>query len=329
LTHGGGETHRLRFQKSTGLAATGRALEGARVALKGTDKVAVSDREGSYSFDGLAPGAVAIEVSYSGLDGVSLSTTVQAGQTSRLDVKMTAQIYVMNQYVVSGEREGNAQAVTLQRVSAGVKNIVSTDSFGNLAGNPADLLVRMPGIEGATVDGTVRYVRIRGLSQNLTTITMDGNRLADAASAGSTREYQFQTVSADTVERMEVVKSPTPDMDGDSIGGAVNMVSKSGFDTKERMLRGSFGLTYRPLDDRMTGLPYNYAVSYSEVFGGKLAVALNFGHRQLFTPQDTVNQAHQVLPIGATGPAYTRFVAIRSTSRRSISFHGVSASTWT
>lgn len=29
---------------------------------------------------------------------------------------------------------------------------------------------------------------------------------------------------------LEVVKSPTPDMDGDSIGGAVNMVSKSAFD---------------------------------------------------------------------------------------------------
>lgn len=291
-------------------SATGRALEGARVSVKGTERATTTDRQGVYLLDELAAGPATVEVSYSGLDPFTATATVSSGQIVRLDVKLTAQIYAMSQYVVAGEREGNAQAVTLQRLSAGVKNVVSTDAFGNLAGNPADLLVRLPGVEGATVDGTVRYVRIRGLNQNLTTITMDGNRLADAASAGSTREYQFQTVSADTVERLEVVKSPTPDMDGDSIGGAVNMVSKSGFDTKDRLLRGSFGLTYRPIDDRMYGLPYNYAVSYSEVFGGKLAVAVNFGHRKLFTPQDTVNQAHQALPNGATGTAFTNQVQL-------------------
>lgn len=289
-------------------AATGRALEGARVALKGTDRETLSDRQGSYRLENVANGAVALEVSYSGLDTVTASVTIQSGQVNRLDVKMTSQIYAMDKFVVAGEREGNAQAVTLQRLSDGVKNIVSTDAFGNLAQNPADLLVRLPGVEGDTVDGTIRYVRIRGLNQNLTTITMDGNRLADAASAGSTREYQFQTVSADTVERLEVVKSPTPDMDGDSIGGAVNMVSKTGFDTKGRFVRISVGLTYRPLDERMEGLPYNYAVSYSESFGGKLAVAVNFGHRKLFTPQDTVAQTSLALANGVTGPTYTNQV---------------------
>lgn len=237
-------------------SATGRALEGARVALRGTDRATVTDPLGVYRFENLPAGLTTVEASYSGLDPATQSVTVVAGQEVRSDFALTSQIYALTKFVVAGEREGNAQAVTLQRLSSGVKNVVSTDAFGNLAGNPADLLVRLPGVEGATVDGTVRYVRIRGLNQNLTTITMDGNRLADAASAGSTREYQFQTVSADTIERMEVIKSPTPDMDGDSIGGAVNMVSKTGFNTKGRFLRGSFGLTYRPLDDRMTGLPY-------------------------------------------------------------------------
>jgi len=286
-------------------SATGRALEGARISVKGTERQTFSDRLGVYTLENLPDGPVALDVSYSGLDAQSPAATVRAGQENRLDVKMTSQIYAMGQFVVAGEREGNAQAVTLQRLSSGVKNVVSTDAFGNLAQNPADLLIRLPGVEGVTVDGTVRYVRIRGLNQNLTTITMDGNRIADAASAGSTREYQFQTVSADTIERMEVIKSPTPDMDGDSIGGAVNMISKTGFDTQGRFLRGSFGLTYRPLDPRMTGAPYNYAISYSKSFGGKLAVALNFGHRKLFTPQDTFNQIHQTLANGVPGNAFT------------------------
>lgn len=288
--------------------ATGRALEGARVVLGDSQREALTDNLGNYRFDGVPAGATSVTVSYTGLDPASVPVVLEPNTVNRRDVGLTSGIYRMSEYVVAGEREGNAQAVTLQRLSSGVKNIVSTDAFGNLAGNPADLLVRLPGIEGDTVDGTIRYVRIRGLNQNLTTITMDGNRLADAASAGSTREYQFQTVSADTVERLEVVKSPTPDMDGDSIGGAVNMVSKTGFDTKGRFVRVSAGVTYRPFDERMTGLPYNYAVAYSESFGGRLGVALNFGHRKLFTPQDTVSQTSLALPNGATGAAYTNQV---------------------
>ena len=37
----------------------------------------------------------------------------------------------------------------------------AADAFGDLAGNPADLLVRLPGVEGEAVDGDIRYVRIR------------------------------------------------------------------------------------------------------------------------------------------------------------------------
>ena len=141
----------------------------------------MTDPLGVYRFENLPAGLTTVEASYSGLDPATQSVTVVAGQEVRSDFALTSQIYALTKFVVAGEREGNAQAVTLQRLSSGVKNVVSTDAFGNLAGNPADLLVRLPGVEGATVDGTVRYVRIRGLNQNLTTITMDGNRLADAA----------------------------------------------------------------------------------------------------------------------------------------------------
>jgi outer membrane receptor for ferrienterochelin and colicin len=58
--------------------------------------------------------------------------------------------------------------------------------------------MRMPGLEGESIGGDTRYIRIRGMSHQLNTITMDGNRMADAGSAGTTRESfgtQTQTVS--------------------------------------------------------------------------------------------------------------------------------------
>jgi iron complex outermembrane recepter protein len=289
-------------------AATGRTLEGAHVAIRDTDRETLTDGLGSYRLGALPPGSHVVTISYTGLDPVEFTVTVGEGATSRQDAKLTSQIYKMSEFFVSGEREGNAQAVTLQRLSPGVKSVVSADAFGDLAGNPADLLVRLPGVEGEAVDGDIRYVRIRGMNQNLSSITINGNRAADAGSAGNTREFQFEQNNADAIERMEVVKSPTPDMDGDSIGGSVNLVTKSAFDSSpQRRIRASLGTIWRPFDPRERDWPEprSYSLSYSEVFGGRFGVAVNAGYRTFVSLLDQSSLSHQQLPNGTAGPAYT------------------------
>ena len=288
-------------------SATGRTLEGARVFLQGANREVFTDEQGTFRFTNVAPGQAMIEVTYTGLDTVSMAVAVGAGMLARQEVIMTSNVYTLGEVRVSGEREGNAQAITLQRQSPGVKSIVSADAFGNLAGNPADLLIRLPGVEGQSMDGDFRYIRIRGMSQNLNTITINGNRAANAGSAGSTREYQFEHTNADAIERMEVVKSPTPDMDGDSIGGAVNMVTKSAFDSSpERRISGSIGSMWRPWDPRDSNYPKprSYSLNYSEVFQDKIGVAINLGYRAVPSILSESQMAYQQLPNGSTEPAY-------------------------
>lgn len=286
-------------------AATLSSLEGAMVRLDGTDVSTTTERDGTFRLQ-VPEGRHTLKVSYTGLDEQSVALVVAAGASVRQDVSLTSVIYQLEKFVVSSEREGNALAITMQRQLPNIKNVVSADAFGSLAGNPADLLIRLPGVEGVSSGGDNRYIRIRGINYNLNTVTMDGNRVADAASAGNTREVQFQTIGSDAIERMEVVKSPTPDMDGDSIGGAINLVSKTGFDSSpERRIRGSFGVIWRPWDPRETSAPRNYSLSYTEVFGGKLAVAFNAGYRVHHGFQSTTTQLREQLPNGVSGPAYT------------------------
>ena len=295
-------------------AATGRTLEGARVTLQGTDREALTDQQGVYRFGNINPGSLALSVSYTGLDSAVVSVTIPPGTSHRHDVGLTSEIYKLSQFVVSGEREGNAQAITLQRQSLGVKSVLSVDAHGSVASNAAQLLVRLPGVEGVQTDGHIRFIRIRGMSQNLSTITMDGNRLADAGTAGSGREFAFQSTGSDSIERIEVIKSPTPDMDGDSIGGAVNFITKSGFDSSgERRLGGSFGVNWRPFDPRETRAHRNYTLSYSEVFRGKLGVSFNAAYRPGFALEDETAQEHQQLPANSPGPAYTHSVMVGDT----------------
>jgi TonB-dependent receptor len=293
-------------------SATGATLEGARVVLKGTSIETSTDSQGIYRFESVPPGSAVVLVTYTGLAPAESTVNVVGTAPVKLDVGLTADIYKMSSFVVGSEREGNAKAITLQRRAEGVKSVVSADAFGGIAGNPADIVMRLPGVEGESVGGDNRYLRIRGLSQNLSTITQDGNRIADAASGGATREFQFQTVGSDSIERIEVTKSPTPDMDGDSIGGAVNLVSKSAFDSSpERRIRGSVGAIWRAADPRDKVRP-NANLSDSEVFGGRLGVNINLAYRPHGSIIDVSTQGFEQLPLTAQpAPAYQYLLTVQ------------------
>lgn len=283
--------------------ATNNNLEGATVQLEGTNHSTSTSREGIYHLQAPA-GTYTLKVSFTGLDSQSFPISVQAGVNVVRDVPLTSSIYQLDKFVVAGEREGNAQAITLQKASLGVKNVVSADALGALAGNPADLVARLPGVVGDSVGGDIRYVSIRGVNSSLSTVTMDGNRMADAASNGATREFQFQQVGSDAIERIEVVKSPTPDMDADSIGGAVNLVSKSAFDRAPgRRLSYSVGSIWRPYSRRdEPGGRRGYTISYSEVFAEKIGVTFNYGMREHANTSDQTGMDRQ---IGDVDPVYT------------------------
>lgn len=286
-------------------SATGRTLQGARVEIKSANEETVTDTQGVYRFENIPPGNVGLTVSYTGLSPTDVSVVVAPGVPNRRDVGLTADIYRLDKFVVAGEREGLAQAITLQKLSNGVKNVISTDAFGSVGGNPADLVGRLPGVNTTGFEGDTRYVQIRGLNQNLGTITMDGNRVADAAFAGTSRAYSFQMVSSDAFERIEVVKSPTPDLDGDSIAGAVNMVSKSAFDSSpQRRLSGSIGGQWRPFDQREGEPKRDYSLAYSEVFAGKFGVSLNAAYRPHGSYQDDLVSNRESLPAGVSRARY-------------------------
>lgn len=228
-------------------AATGAFLEGAEVSVDGTGRSVVTDREGRYELP-LPPGAATLVVRYTGLEPEKVAVQVPAGARVNRNVTMNAGIYKLDAFTVSGPREGSASAITKQREAANVKNIVASDSFGNVAdGNVGDFLQQLPGITAVYVGADVRSVQIRGIDGALNSVTMDGDRMASSQSAGAGRTFEFEQASLNNIETIEVTKAPTPDMDADSIGGNVNIVSKSAFDRHQpRVLLYSIGGVWRP-----------------------------------------------------------------------------------
>lgn len=279
---------------------TGAYLEGATVRVEGTQIEALTERDGSYRVE-VPPGTHTLLVAYAGLDSQRITVSLNTRETLTRDVELTTEIYQLAKVVVASEREGDALALTRQRQAPNLKNVVSADSFGSLAGNPADLLQHLPGITADRVGGDVRFLQIRGVDGDLNSVQLDGNRVASTGADG--RGFQFQNIGSDHIESMEVVKAPTPDIDADSIGGAINIRSRSGFDLKQRRITYSLGgiVGYERDSPHFAGT-FSYADALS-VMGRErnLGVSLNVGYRQHRATLDNVRQDYQNV---ATSPAY-------------------------
>ena len=259
-------------------AATRTFLQGAIVTLAGANQTTTTDREGRYSFAGVEPGEVTLEVGFTGLDTQQVRVAIGAGQRVVRDVELTSEIYKLEKFTVAGQREGNAKAVTLQRQAPNVKSVVSSDTFGNVAdGNIGDLLQRVVGITANYNGPDVRSISIRGVSGDLNSVTMDGQQIASAQSAGTGRQFEFEQASLGNIETIEVTKAPTPDMDGASIGGSVNLVSKSAFDRAGRTITYGLGFSTLPRyqgpsnrsDQLFNGVGPSFNFLYQDILGEK------------------------------------------------------------
>ena len=65
--------------------------------------------------------------------------------------------------------------------------------------------------------GEARFGQVRGTSADLSSVTINGNRVPSAE--GDTRNVQLDLIPADMIQTIEVSKVVTPDMDGDRGNG--------------------------------------------------------------------------------------------------------------
>src|SRR5947209_4575504 len=95
-------------------AASGNLLQGARVEVPQLGATTLTDESGRFTFDGLPPGNYQVAASYLGLDNMKAEVTVAAGQSVTRNFDLTSGIYKLDTFMVTGEREGNAAAITAQ-----------------------------------------------------------------------------------------------------------------------------------------------------------------------------------------------------------------------
>ena len=297
------ETGSAGFSGRVQHGATGAYLEGAVVTLTPGGHSALTSRDGSFYFSSLPAGEYRVSVSYTGLDAQTLTVPLAAGQSVSREIALTSQVYAMDAFTVAGEREGNALAITQQRNAINLKNVIASDAFGNVADqNLGNLLMRLPGLAEEILEGEVASVAVRGIAADMNAVSLDGTRGASGSTGEMSRGFAIDRIPADFIERIEVTKALSPDMDGDSIGGAINLRTKSPLDRKGRHVSYMAGTSWNL--DRDTHKPIG-SISYSDTFGPeqKFGVLFTASYNDTHKPRDSVYQNWQPTA-NITDPAY-------------------------
>jgi iron complex outermembrane receptor protein len=215
-------------------AGTNNLLEGALVEIPALGLTTFTDNTGRFVLDGVPPGTHEAVASYTGLDTIRATVTVGAGQRVTRNFDLTTGIYQLQAFTVSGEREGNAAAITAQRNATNLKNVVAIDAYGNLPNmNASELAVLLPGVAGNLSDeGNVVGFTIRGMPPAMNTITIDGALMA--SQGGAARATRIHTITGSMFDSLELTKGHTPDKESGSLGGTVNLKSRSPLSMREK-----------------------------------------------------------------------------------------------
>lgn len=290
--------------------ATGEYIRNAEVSVVGSQQSALSEDGGYYRIANAPAGEITIEVRYTGYDTQRAQITVSSGSTATKDFElagsaMTAkkgdQVVTLAAFTVSTEREGNAKAIMEQKGAMNVKNVVATDSFGDIAeGNIGEFLKFMPGIQLDYVETDTRAARMGGLEARYGAVTLDGNSMANTSTGGfggDSRQFEFEAVSLNNIETIEVNKTLSADMPADAPAGSINLRSKSALDRKGQRFNFNVGVIGNQYEHTFSKTPRHDDAAHAKTrptvvfdysnafFGNKLGLALNGGSTSVFKEQ--------------------------------------------
>jgi len=210
--------------------------------------------------------------------------------------------------VVIGYRAQNQQAIAAKRLDERVMEYLSSDDIGQQPDyNIADSFRRLPGIQTVFDEDEGRYVAIRGLNPSYTLGSLDGSTLATAERGN--RQLNMESIPSTAVRSVEVIKSRTPDTDGNAIGGTLNLVTRSAFDQDGLYAAGNFFIgTSDSQDvpgegfnrDSDDGLNYRFDGTLSTTFGANdqfgILVSANYSLKR----RDQERLLPQSVPLNVT-----------------------------
>jgi len=228
-------------------AKNGETLIGATVHIEngGTVFNTTVKLDGAYIFKNIPAGVYKLNVRFVGYKTTKdYAVEATTAQVAILNIAMVDNSTMLNEVNITehASRESEKAARGDEENSNNTINVVSAQS---IAISP-DVLVSnvLSRVSGISIDrsntGDAQHVIIRGMDKQYNTTLINGIKIPSPDNKN--RYVPLDLFPADLVERIEVYKTLTPDMEADASGGVVNLVMKTAPD--HLRIEGDFGTGY-------------------------------------------------------------------------------------
>lgn len=299
-------------------------IEGARISIEGTGLVTLTDAEGHFRLTQVPTGTVKVQTFYTGLPRDVRAAEIAAGKATELSIalgvppKSSGDVVQLAEFQVSSSREMDASALAIneQRFAPNIKQVVSTEQFGNVAeGNTAEFLKFLPGITISYTGGNARGISIDGVPSDYVPVTIDNFNLASADGGKTNRTVMADMVSINNLSRIEVLNTPTPESPASALAGTVNMVTRSSFERARPLLQSNLYFSMRdnaksfsktpgakpsPTRNVYPGFDFSYSAPVNKKFG----FSLSAGDSTSYSAQDRVQATWRGTGVATSGTAF-------------------------
>lgn len=291
--------------------ATSEYIRNVEVTVAGTNLAVQTEGNGFYQLFNVPAGEVTLNITYPGYNSITEKLNVSAGATAVRDFELTAlgspektgeKVFTLDTFVVSTEREGQSKMIAEQKQAMNVKQVVSADNFGNMTEqNIGEFLKYLPGIAIDYVETDTRTAGMGGMDPKYGYVTLDGNPQASGDSGafgGNSRQFEFESISMNSIESIEVNKTLTPDMWADAPAGTVNLRTRSALDRKGSRLGFTTGFVFNSLENGFSKTPrhdddehaktrpmLSFDYSSGAILDGKLGFTFNGSFTNIYKEQ--------------------------------------------
>jgi len=207
-------------------ANTGEPLVGATVTI---DKQSTYVKlDGTFQLKNVGVGKYTIKVTFTGyLNETKDIQLVSATEAKMVDINLRSTSANLNSVTVSASNKDNDNSIRrLEKIADPIINVLSAKNIQLLPDiTVANALQR---VSGVTIEksgsGEARYPIIRGMEKRYINTLVNGIKIPSPDNRN--RFIPLDLFPSELLERLEVGKSLTPSLEGDAIGGTINLVMK-------------------------------------------------------------------------------------------------------
>jgi len=210
--------------------SAGLVLRGAQVSIAAKDMTVVTDEQGRFFFNGLRPGEYAVSFSYIGFQKLTKTVTVNPETSTSVSLQLQVESENQSVLVTAGSASAEVEAINEERAADNLIQVMPSQTIMSLPDrNLGDAISRMASVALTRNEGQDNFVAVRGTEPRMNNTTVDGFNMP--SQDPGIREFDFFSVPTGIVDSVKVSKTLQANMDGDGIGGSIDLITKTASDT--------------------------------------------------------------------------------------------------